>query len=108
MKCVSGVKSDFEISACPSERRKDPRLNVLSKNCTVPVGVGYPGRVDVTVAERLTGWFNLDGLNEDVNVTRVPPMLGSTTIVFVAAIKSGSPPLSRSAAVNDNAPPPAV
>ena len=35
-------------------------------NCTVPVGVPAPGDTAVTVALKVTGWPNTEGLTEEL------------------------------------------
>jgi hypothetical protein len=54
-----------------------PRVNVPSRNMTVPVGVPVPGGFTVTVAVKVTDWPKTDGLGDDVSVVVVaaPPTL---------------------------------
>ena len=51
--------------AIPPVRDPDPIKVAPSKNWTVPVGVPAAGLVAFTVAVKVTGWPNTDGLRED-------------------------------------------
>src|SRR5688572_26355009 len=48
-----------------------PRFTPLSANCTVPVGVPIPGATTATVAVKVTGWPNADGVTDELTVVAV-------------------------------------
>jgi hypothetical protein len=79
--------------AVPPERFALPRVVVPSLKVTVPVGVPLPGAITLTVAFRVTDWFNADGFGVAVRAVVVEgTFTACVTAVDVLARKLVAPP----------------
>src|SRR5438067_1065774 len=67
----------------PSDSVPVPKLVPSAKNCTCPVGTPGPGAAGATVAVKVTGWPNTDGLT--VAVTPVVVVAAGMTVWVTGA-----------------------